>query len=46
MYIQTDGTFILSSVIKEDMGWYVCRPSNGVGQDPEAAAFLNVTCKF
>ena len=28
------------------MGWYVCRPSNGVGQEPEAAAYLNITCKL
>lgn len=33
-------------VNKEDMGWYVCRPSNGLGLDPEAAAYLNITCKY
>ncbi|XP_052063290.1 protein turtle-like isoform X2 [Mytilus californianus] len=43
IYIQPDGTLVLSSVNKDDMGWYICRPSNGVGQDPEASAFLNVT---
>lgn len=46
IYIQPDGTLVLSSVNKDDMGWYICRPSNGVGQDPEASSFLNVTCKI
>jgi hypothetical protein len=40
-----DGKLVISPVYKKDMGWYRCRPSNGVGEDPEAAAFLNVTCK-
>ena len=37
---------IISPVYETDMGWYTCRPSNGVGEDPEASAFLNVTCKY
>lgn len=40
-----DGKLVISPVYKKDMGWYMCRPSNGVGEDPEAPAFLNVTCK-
>jgi len=44
--IMVDGSLVISTVEKEDMGWYQCRPSNGIGQDPEAMAFLNVTCKF
>lgn len=44
--IQGDGSLVITIVEKEDMGWYQCRPSNGVGTDPEAVAFLNVTCKF
>lgn len=43
--VYPDGTLVISPVYKKDMGWYTCRPSNGVGEDPEAAAFLNVTCK-
>ncbi|XP_053409115.1 uncharacterized protein LOC123561484 isoform X2 [Mercenaria mercenaria] len=38
-----DGSLIITIVEKEDMGWYLCRPSNGVGQDPEAGAYLNIT---
>ena len=41
-----DGSLIITVVEKEDMGWYTCRPSNGVGQDPEAGAYLNITCKW
>ncbi|XP_052253632.1 protein turtle-like isoform X2 [Dreissena polymorpha] len=43
--IQNDGSLVITIVEKVDMGWYQCRPSNGVGQDPEAVAFLNVTYK-
>lgn len=43
--VYPDGKLVISPVYKKDMGWYTCRPSNGVGEDPEAAAFLNVTCK-
>ncbi|KAK7105892.1 hypothetical protein V1264_017214 [Littorina saxatilis] len=38
----TEGKLLLTGVVKEDMGWYTCRPSNGIGQD-EASAYLNVT---
>ncbi|KAK3106932.1 hypothetical protein FSP39_003286 [Pinctada imbricata] len=34
---------IISPVYEGDMGWYTCKPTNGVGEDPEASAFLNVT---
>ncbi len=44
--IFTDGSFVISTVIKEDTGWYKCRPSNGLGPPPEAQAYLNVTCKY
>ncbi|KAL4228522.1 putative aminophospholipid-translocase [Mactra antiquata] len=42
--INRDGSLVITIVEKEDMGWYLCRPSNGVGQDdPEAVAYLNIT---
>ncbi|XP_061164705.1 uncharacterized protein LOC133173705 isoform X4 [Saccostrea echinata] len=41
--VYPDGKLVISPVYKKDMGWYTCRPSNGVGEDPEASAFLNVT---
>ncbi|XP_048773272.2 uncharacterized protein LOC125678683 isoform X5 [Ostrea edulis] len=41
--VYPDGKLVISPVYKKDMGWYMCRPSNGVGEDPEAPAFLNVT---
>ena len=44
--IDSSGSLIIKMVEKIDMGWYYCRPSNGVGQDPEASAFLNVTCTY
>lgn len=40
-----DGGLLLTGVVKEDMGWYTCKPSNAIGQD-EASAYLNVTCKL
>ncbi|XP_046554205.1 LOW QUALITY PROTEIN: protein turtle homolog A-like [Haliotis rubra] len=40
--ISPDGNLLISSVIKDDMAWYMCRPSNGIGED-EASAYLNVT---
>ncbi|XP_052803982.1 uncharacterized protein LOC128234061 isoform X2 [Mya arenaria] len=43
LLVQTDGSLVITTVEKEDMGWYQCRPTNGIGQDPEAVAFLNVT---
>lgn len=43
--VYADGSFVISTVIKEDTGWYKCRPSNGLGTPPEAQAYLNVTCK-
>ena len=43
--VYADGSFVISTVIKEDTGWYKCRPSNGLGPPPEASAYLNVTCK-
>ncbi|KAJ8316251.1 hypothetical protein KUTeg_006265 [Tegillarca granosa] len=41
--VNQQGSLSINNVQKRDMGWYICRPSNGVGQDPEAAAYLNVT---
>jgi len=46
LQVTSDGSLVITSVEKEDMGWYQCRPTNGVGQDPEAVAFLNVTCEY
>lgn len=43
--IFADGSFVITSVGREDIGWYRCQPSNGVGTPPEAQAFLNVTCE-
>ena len=44
--IFTDGGLVISTVIKEDTGWYKCRPSNGLGPPPEAQAYLNITCEY
>ena len=44
--VYADGSFVISSVIKQDTGWYKCRPSNGLGPPPEAQAYLNITCKY
>ncbi|XP_033758401.1 protein turtle-like [Pecten maximus] len=41
--IKSTGDLVISPVEKDDMGWYICRPTNGVGRDPEAPAYLNVT---
>ena len=40
-----DGSLVITSVIKNDMGWYTCHPTNGIGEDPKASAYLNVTCE-
>ena len=42
--VNYDGQLLLKGVVKEDMGWYTCRPNNGIGTD-EASAYLNVTCE-
>lgn len=39
-------TLIIPSVAKKDMGLYTCRPSNGISEVKETAAYLNVTCKL
>lgn len=45
--IYVDGSLVITSVVKDDLGWYHCRPHNGVGMPPsEAGAFLNVTCEL
>ena len=44
--INADGSLEISTVFKEDTGWYRCRPSNGLGPSPEAQAYLNVTCEY
>lgn len=42
--IYVDGSLVITSVVKDDLGWYRCRPHNGVAMPPpEAGAFLNVT---
>ncbi|KAI0211550.1 Protein turtle [Lamellibrachia satsuma] len=41
--VYADGSFVVTTVIKEDSGWYKCRPTNGIGSPPEASAYLNVT---
>nr|KAG5703598.1 hypothetical protein BaRGS_000983 [Batillaria attramentaria] len=38
----TNGNLLLTGVVKQDMGWYTCKPSNGFGSD-EGSAYLNVT---
>jgi len=43
--IYADGSFVISSVVKEDGGTYRCQPSNGLGPPPEAQAVLNITCE-
>ena len=43
--VYADGSFIISSVLRDDTGWYRCQPTNGIGPPPSAEAFLNVTCK-
>jgi hypothetical protein len=44
--VYADGSFIISSVLRDDTGWYRCQPTNGIGQPPSAEAYLNVTCKY
>ena len=44
--IYADGSFVITSVVKEDTGWYKCQPTNGLGPPPEAKAYLNVTCEL
>ena len=44
--VYADGSFVITSLFKEDSGWYKCRPSNGLGPAPEAQAYLNVTCEY
>jgi len=44
--IYADGSFVINSVQTDDAGWYTCRPTNGLGVPPEAAAFLDVTCEY
>ena len=44
--IYADGSLVFASVDVADAGWYICRPTNGLGLTPEAKAYLNVTCKY
>jgi hypothetical protein len=41
--IYVDGSFIISSVLRDDTGWYRCQPTNGLGAPPFAEAYLDVT---
>lgn len=41
--IYADGSLIINSVAKDDLAWYECQPTNGLGSAPTAQAFLNVT---
>jgi len=41
-----DGSLVISDVRRTDSGWYMCRPGTGLALPSEAAAFLNVTCKY
>ncbi|ESO09233.1 hypothetical protein HELRODRAFT_168195 [Helobdella robusta] len=41
--VQADGGYLMKNVSEKNMGWYKCKPYNGVVQSPEASAFLNVT---
>ena len=43
--IHPDGSFAIDNVLRDDTGWYKCRPTNNLGAAPEASAYLNVTCK-
>ena len=44
--IYADGSLVIGSAASEDSGWYTCRPTNGLGIPPEAAAYLNITCEY
>lgn len=43
--IYADGSLVMSAARPEDAGWYTCRPTNGLGQPPDASAFLDVQCE-
>jgi len=44
--IATDGALVIVRALRDDTGWYRCRPTNGIGRPPDAEAYLNVTCKY
>ena len=44
--VLSNGSLIVNvTSIADDGGWYSCRPTNAIGEAPEAKAFLNITCK-
>jgi len=43
--IATDGSLVIVRALRNDTGWYRCRPTNGIGRPPDAEAYLNITCK-
>jgi len=44
--INSDGSLVIVRALRDDTGWYRCRPTNGLGRPPTADAYLNVTCTF
>ena len=44
--IATDGALVIVRALRDDTGWYRCRPTNGIGRPPDAEAYLNITCKY
>jgi len=44
--ISTDGALVIVRALRDDTGWYRCRPTNGIGRPPDAEAYLNITCKL
>ena len=41
-----DGGLKVRDVVPGDEGWYSCSPTNGLGEDPQATAFLTVQCEY
>ncbi|ESN94452.1 hypothetical protein HELRODRAFT_164297 [Helobdella robusta] len=43
LHVQPDGSLSINHVIRTDMAWYTCAPTNNFHKSPDAKAFLNVT---